>query len=116
MKASRKKSLKGTFHRQALVPVTVADPDLASGSGSGTNQNLNVHCVAVREWSKTAYAFREFFPATDDAIIAQTVQSAIQQYHHVVNGHPAPILSDLMVAEAVHEAHFKGQNGPARFC
>lgn len=68
------------------------------------------------EFPETAAAVRGYFPSADDAIVTVIANESVRAYVDAVNGHgKSPPLTDAIIAEAVHEAHFKKQTSPALF-
>ncbi len=86
-----------------------------------TQANTNERTVAreltpCSEFPETAAAVRGYFPSADDAIVTVIANESVRAYIDAVNGHgKSPPLTDAIIAEAVHEAHFKKQTSPALF-
>jgi len=105
----------GRRFRNGTDSETDSEAEADRAADADTKQNQNARSVVLAEWPETASAVREFFPASDNAIIVQIVHLSMQAYADVMDGCPAPNLSDAMVAEAVRTAHFEGQMSAGAF-
>lgn len=67
------------------------------------------------EWPETAAAVREYFPAVDDPLVTEIIHDSVRVYVDTVGKRKAPPITDLILAEAVHQSHFKRQESAGAF-